>query len=325
MVETFRSVIESASETPHPAVTDLRDLIGFDEHLRQFGQASSVNGPELGQVGPVLVIETDQRLALVDADGCTVEEHSISEVEAGEDEMRERSWFSLSTLTKPNQPTMYMVTTIRASGLDRVFTEIIPGEVPLRLKRRLGGEDVEIVPGVRSVPDTPEIARFHSALLHLDRLEVPDDALGGRRQCLFDGEVTAHVDTAGNLAKTRSRNLADKTVGVAFFGPLGLLAGGPKDHITDTRELYVLVEGSDWAWSETATPALEDGYTARRFAQLVNVVARLSGQGTALSHDQPDYIAELRALGELRDEGVLTEAEFADRKAHILRRASGSS
>jgi hypothetical protein len=31
------------------------------------------------------------------------------------------------------------------------------------------------------------------------------------------------------------------------IGPLGLMAGGPEDHFTDSRELYVLVEGDEWA------------------------------------------------------------------------------
>lgn len=36
--------------------------------------------------------------------------------------------------------------------------------------------------------------------------------------------------------------------------------------------------------------------------------------------DQPDVMAQLRSLGELRDSGVLTEAEFADKKAELLKR-----
>jgi hypothetical protein len=41
-----------------------------------------------------------------------------------------------------------------------------------------------------------------------------------------------------------------KTAGLLPIGPVGLMAGGPEDHFTDSRELYVLVEGDDWAHVE---------------------------------------------------------------------------
>jgi hypothetical protein len=50
------------------------------------------------------------------------------------------------------------------------------------------------------------------------------------------------------------------------------MAGGPEDHFTDSRELYVLVEGDEWAHVEALDP--DAGYWARRFAQLVNWRAR---------------------------------------------------
>ena len=50
------------------------------------------------------------------------------------------------------------------------------------------------------------------------------------------------------------------------------MAGGPEDHFTDSRELYVLVEGDEWAHMEALDP--DAGYWARRFAQLVNWRAR---------------------------------------------------
>ena len=63
-----------------------------------------------------------------------------------------------------------------------------------------------------------------------------------------------------------------KTAGLLAIGPLGLMAGGPEDHFTDSRELHVLVEGDEWAHVEALDP--DAGYWARRFAQLVNWRAR---------------------------------------------------
>src|SRR3954449_5726016 len=50
------------------------------------------------------------------------------------------------------------------------------------------------------------------------------------------------------------------------------MAGGPEDHFNDSRELYVLVEGDEWAHVEALDR--DAGYWARRFAQLVNWRAR---------------------------------------------------
>jgi hypothetical protein len=33
-----------------------------------------------------------------------------------------------------------------------------------------------------------------------------------------------------------------------------LIAGGPESHFTDNRELYVLVEGDEWAHMEALDP-----------------------------------------------------------------------
>ena len=63
-----------------------------------------------------------------------------------------------------------------------------------------------------------------------------------------------------------------KTAGFVAIGHLGLMAGGPEDHFSDSDELYVLVEGDEWAHMEALDPDV--GYWPRRFAQLVNWRAR---------------------------------------------------
>jgi hypothetical protein len=50
------------------------------------------------------------------------------------------------------------------------------------------------------------------------------------------------------------------------------MAGGTEDHFTESRELYVLVDGDGWAHVEALDP--DAGYWARRFAQRVNWLAR---------------------------------------------------
>jgi hypothetical protein len=130
------------------------------------------------------------------------------------------------------------------------------------------------------------------------------------------------VDTAGNITATRGRRLGVKAGATVLFGSLGLLAGGPRDYVTDTRESYLLV-GQDWAYSAEAPPYW--GLAARRFVRLVYVLSRIKAPSKATPKpevpgaDRSDLLVQLKMLGELRDSGVLTEEEFAQQKARILR------
>ena len=93
------------------------------------------------------------------------------------------------------------------------------------------------------------------------------------------------------------------------------MAGGPEDHFTDSRELYVLVEGDEWAHVEALDP--DAGYWARRFAQLVNWRAR--GEKAVI---EPSSLqrrtSQLKEIARLRAEGALTESEFEAVKARLL-------
>ncbi len=132
-------------------------------------------------------------------------------------------------------------------------------------------------------------------------------------------------DTAGNIAVTRGRNLAAKGVGTLLLGPIGLFGmGNAKQREVDTRELYLLVEGPGWAYTQQFVPEL--GGPLRHFAQAINVVAGEHTQSTkapeAANHGPTakDSVAHLRQLAALHAEGVLTAEEFAAKKARILDR-----
>jgi Short C-terminal domain len=99
--------------------------------------------------------------------------------------------------------------------------------------------------------------------------------------------------------------------------PLGLMAGGPEDHFTDSRELYGLVEGDEWAHVEALDP--DAGYWARRFAQLANWRAR--GEKAVIepsSASAAELVEQLKEIARLRAEGALTESEFEAVKARLL-------
>jgi hypothetical protein len=79
--------------------------------------------------------------------------------------------------------------------------------------------------------------------------------------------VTATVDTAGNLATKSRSTLSRIGAGAVIAGPLGLLVGATakKSQTIDKRELYLLIDGGDWASSEQLNP--DRGAEARKFAQ----------------------------------------------------------
>jgi hypothetical protein len=95
------------------------------------------------------------------------------------------------------------------------------------------------------------------------------------------------------------------------------MAGGPEDHFTDSRELYWLVEGDEWAHVEALDP--DAGYWARRFAQFVNW--RTRGEKAVLepsSLSAAELVEQLKEIARLRAEGALTESEFEAVKARLL-------
>jgi hypothetical protein len=87
-------------------------------------------------------------------------------------------------------------------------------------------------------------------------------------------EVTATVDNAGALATKSRSTLTRMGVGTLVAGPFGLVAGAvaKKSSTIDKRELYLLVDGGEWASMAKLNP--DDGAKARKFAQAVNVAAR---------------------------------------------------
>lgn len=86
--------------------------------------------------------------------------------------------------------------------------------------------------------------------------------------------VTASVDTAGNLINKSRSTLTRMGAGTVIAGPLGLLAGAvaKKNTTVDSRDVFLMVQGEDWADTTNCDPAKE-AEKVRKFAQAVNVAA----------------------------------------------------
>lgn len=85
--------------------------------------------------------------------------------------------------------------------------------------------------------------------------------------------VFATVDTAGNLATSSRSTLTRIAAGGLLFGPVGAIVGGvaKKTRTHDTRELYLLIQGENFATLITCNP--NDGQHVRQFAMAVRQAA----------------------------------------------------
>lgn len=79
-------------------------------------------------------------------------------------------------------------------------------------------------------------------------------------------DITASVETAGNLAVKSRSTLTRIAAGGLLFGPAGAIVGGiaKKNSNVDKRELYLLIEGS--SFSELIVCKPDDGAKVRQFA-----------------------------------------------------------
>lgn len=126
----------------------------------------------------------------------------------------------------------------------------------------------------------------------------------------------AIVDTAGEIDKrfTATRLL--------LTGPFALAWRKKKDK----RELYIAVEGDGFAFVEEVDP--KKGAEARKFAAKINSLsAKASKAAPAVEPDEatppvpqvtPDLADQLTKLATLRDQGILSDEEFAAQKAKLL-------
>ena len=151
--------------------------------------------------------------------------------------------------------------------------------------------------------ENPKPIASHGGLkLYEDRIVLP----AGTRP--LTAAVTATVDTAGNFAQKHRSTVTRMGLGTVAAGPIGLLVGAAakksKDH--DTRELYLLIDGGDWAEVVQANP--DAGMQVRNFAQQVNVAAR--NLGAAKEQRRAAIETARRQLEETKgDRGAIDAAE----------------
>ena len=164
-------------------------------------------------------------------------------------------------------------------------------------EHRRAVHDAEKAVAKQQKPKT--IGRYRQTTLTDGTISGP----GGGGQ--LTSEVQASVDTAGNLAVTKRVTLTRLAAG-GIVG--GLVFQKKQKH--DSRELYLMVEGPDFAILQECSA--DDGAKVRKFAQQINVAAKAS---VARAEERAQTLAEaegrLSRVREDRSAIVAAKAEAA--------------
>jgi hypothetical protein len=223
---------------------NLPSLLPEEERLQVVFQALRRDN----ETANVLAILTDRRYLLMDErTGSWMDDAPSSEVDVLEVSPDTRHGFRMVLGLRSEERTLKQLLPQReAERFDLLLSE---NEYPQEATTLMGDAP--------SVPLDPPIACIWALTLYPDRLLDHEG-----RHLPLGGDVEATVDTAGNIAVTRGRNLAAKGLGAvattgAGLGPLGLLLFGNARHRqVDNRELYLLVEGPNWAYANAFNPDL---------------------------------------------------------------------
>lgn len=136
--------------------------------------------------------------------------------------------------------------------------------------------------------------------------------------------ATAVVDSAGALSQRPT--LTRVALGAVLFGGVGAIGGGLLQKKTDTRQVFILIDGPLAAWTVPVKP--DQFGDAQRFAGLFNTAAKHAGSATAEGApptEQPPAAApsglteKLASLAALHEQGVLSDDEFTQAKTAVLR------
>jgi len=293
-------------QSAFPLVERLPLFLPDHEHLVAFVQA--INGAPKAKI--ILAATNERLIAIRESDECLIFDAALDSLS---DARLETDWWYGSKVT------------VESPAGTAIFKQLLPGPQGDRIFSLVGGQDNRpkrldlLNAGQPEDPGHPPLATFWNLAVYADRMIDHE----GRHLPFAGGSVTALCDTAGNIAVTRGRNLAAKGVGTLFLGPIGLFGmGNAKERQTDTRELYLLVEGPGWAFTQQFVP--EAGAGLRQFAQQIELAARNQGsvepseESGAGAQRPNETVATIRELATLRDEGVLTEEEFAVQKQRLL-------
>jgi gas vesicle protein len=121
-------------------------------------------------------------------------------------------------------------------------------------------------------------------------------------------EVTATVQSGGELLVSSRASLTRIAGGALLGGPVGAIAGGllRKDTSKDLRELYLLVEGKEFATLVDCNP--DEAAKVRQFATAINLAAKVSLQ-RATERAEKVAVAQTALAGVVADTRAVDAAQ----------------
>jgi Short C-terminal domain len=160
-------------------------------------------------------------------------------------------------------------------------------------------------------------------LVWSDRVVVKNDH-GGATIYPVDEHLRATMETAGSITVTKHPTLTRMAAGALLPGS-ALIPGFAfqKKQTHDSRELYFVIEHPEWAAMAQVNPNF--AAAVREVTMKLNQAAAKRSLERQRERDasetrssRADALEQLARLGQLRDAGVLTSAEFESQKAKIL-------
>jgi hypothetical protein len=93
---------------------------------------------------------------------------------------------------------------------------------------------------------------------------------------------------------------------------------GARMLLRDTRQAFLVIQGPRVALTVEIDNYVNVAASVRRFAEQINRVAQTLGPGTPGASPDLSIAVQVRKLSELHDQGVLTDAEFAQAKTRLV-------
>jgi hypothetical protein len=88
--------------------------------------------------------------------------------------------------------------------------------------------------------------------------------------------------------------------------------------LRDTRRAFLVIQGPQVALSVEINNYVNVAASVRRFATQINRLAQTLEQDTTGADCELSVAEQIRQLSELRNRGILTDAEFAQAKTRLL-------
>lgn len=164
--------------------------------------------------------------------------------------------------------------------------------------------------------DEPDLLRTGSAQVQTQSAAAQRQNAGGAGAGLFAPDAAASWWPAelGQPSATGSQN----SVRYAYFDEARRLAVDVSGRV----RIYDTLDHRIGGFSQQQAGSGSITFTSQHGTVDLNTLPVLSAEGHSAgeSRAEEDAIAAIERLGRLRDEGLITEAEFAEKKAELLRR-----